>query len=37
MLAQRTLRHKTQKQSFQVVYWATVVLNCAALGLASFA
>jgi len=32
MLAQRTLRHKTQKQSFQVLYWATVVLNCAALG-----
>ena len=32
MLAQRTLRHKTQKTSFQVVYWATVVLNCAALG-----
>jgi len=32
MLAQRTLRHKTEKQSFQVTYWATVVLNCAALG-----
>ena len=32
MLAQRTLRHKTQKQSFQVTFWATVVLNCAALG-----
>jgi uncharacterized membrane protein YsdA (DUF1294 family)/cold shock CspA family protein len=32
MLAQRTLRHKTQKPSFQVTYWATVVLNCAALG-----
>ena len=32
MLAQRTFRHKTQKQSFQGVYWATVVLNCAALG-----
>jgi uncharacterized membrane protein YsdA (DUF1294 family)/cold shock CspA family protein len=32
MLAQRTIRHKTQKQSFQVTYWATVVLNCAALG-----
>jgi len=25
-------RHKTQKQSFQLAYWATVVLNCAALG-----
>ena len=32
MFAQRTLRHKTQKQSFQLAYWATVVLNCAALG-----
>ena len=32
MLAQRTLRHKTQKQSFQVTYWVTVVLNCAVLG-----
>jgi len=32
MLAQRTLRHKTQKQSFQIMYWVTVVLNCAALG-----
>jgi len=32
MLAQRTLRHKTQKASFQVTYWATVVFNCAALG-----
>lgn len=32
MLAQRTLRHKTQKHSFQVTYWVTVVLNCAALG-----
>lgn len=32
MLAQRTLRHKTQKRSFQVVYWITVVVNCAALG-----
>jgi uncharacterized membrane protein YsdA (DUF1294 family)/cold shock CspA family protein len=30
MIAQRTLRHKTQKQPFQVMYWATVVLNCAA-------
>lgn len=30
MLAQRTLRHKTQKRSFQAMYWATVILNCAA-------
>lgn len=32
MLAQRTLRHKTQKQSFQLTYWTTVVINCVALG-----
>ena len=32
MLAQRTLRHKTQKQSFQVVYWTTVILNCLGFG-----
>ncbi len=31
MLAQATLRHKTQKQSFRLEYWVTVVLNCAAL------
>lgn len=32
MFAQQTLRHKTQKRSFQVTYWVTVVLNCAAFG-----
>jgi uncharacterized membrane protein YsdA (DUF1294 family)/cold shock CspA family protein len=32
MLAQQTLRHKTQKRSFQITYWVTVVLNCTALG-----
>ncbi|MEF8700932.1 MAG: cold shock and DUF1294 domain-containing protein [Candidatus Accumulibacter sp. UW26] len=32
MLAQKRLRHKTRKQSFQLTYWATVVLNCAGLG-----
>lgn len=32
MLAQQTLRHKTQKQSFQVMYWITVVFNCVASG-----
>ncbi|MGZ9003960.1 MAG: DUF1294 domain-containing protein [Burkholderiales bacterium] len=32
MIAQRTVRHKTQKRSFQATYWTTVVLNCAALG-----
>ena len=32
MLAQVMLRHKTQKLGFQVTYWITVVLNCAAFG-----
>lgn len=32
LLAQRRLRHKTRKQSFQVAFWATVVLNCVAFG-----
>jgi len=32
MLAQQTLRHKTQKRSFQATYWVTVVLNCVILG-----
>jgi uncharacterized membrane protein YsdA (DUF1294 family)/cold shock CspA family protein len=31
LAAQRLLRHKSRKQSFQVVFWATVVLNCCAL------
>lgn len=30
MLAQKFLRHKTQKQSFRAVFWVTVVLNVAA-------
>ena len=29
LLAQRLLRHKNSKQSFQVVFWITVLLNCA--------
>lgn len=32
LAAQRLLRHKWKKASFQVVFWATVILNCAALG-----
>jgi uncharacterized membrane protein YsdA (DUF1294 family)/cold shock CspA family protein len=32
LAAQRLLRHKSKKQSFQIVFWATVVLNCGALG-----
>jgi len=30
-VAQKLLRHKSKKQSFQTVFWATVVLNCAGL------
>lgn len=30
--AQQVLRHKSSKQSFRETYWATVILNCAALG-----
>jgi len=32
LAAQRLLRHKSAKTSFLVVYWLTVLLNCAALG-----
>jgi len=32
LAAQTLLRHKSKKQSFQVVFWATVVANCSALG-----
>lgn len=31
LLAQKVLRHKSRKQSFQTVFWATVILNCGAL------
>lgn len=31
LLAQQRLRHKSRKTEFQVVFWATVVLNCAVL------
>jgi len=31
LAAQRLLRHKSSKQSFQFVFWATVILNCCAL------
>ena len=30
--AQRLLRHKSSKVSFQTTFWCTIVLNCAALG-----
>jgi uncharacterized membrane protein YsdA (DUF1294 family)/cold shock CspA family protein len=32
LAAQRLLRHKSKKKSFQKVFWATVVLNCSAFG-----
>lgn len=32
LVAQRLLRHKTSKRSFQVTFWITVMLNCAGLG-----
>jgi uncharacterized membrane protein YsdA (DUF1294 family) len=31
LAAQELLRHKTQKQSFRLVFWATVMLNCLGL------
>ncbi|MBB4634799.1 DUF1294 domain-containing protein [Longimicrobium terrae] len=33
LLAQDQVRHKTRKLEFQVVFWATVAINCALLGL----
>ncbi len=32
LAAQRLLRHKSAKTSFQVTFWLSVVLNCGALG-----
>jgi uncharacterized membrane protein YsdA (DUF1294 family)/cold shock CspA family protein len=32
LAAQRFLRHKSVKGSFQAVFWTTVLLNCAVLG-----
>lgn len=29
--AQRTFRHKTRKRSFQLIFWATVLLHIAAV------
>ncbi len=35
-VAQQWLRHKSSKPSFRTVYWATVVVHCAALALAVY-
>lgn len=32
LVAQKLLRHKSKKQSFQTAFWVTVMLNCSALG-----
>lgn len=32
LIAQQLFRHKSKKKSFQIVFWATVVVNCGALG-----
>lgn len=31
LIAQQTLRHKTRKTSFQIIFWLTVLLNLAGL------
>ena len=31
LVAQKLFRHKSRKRSFQVIFWLTVVLNCAGL------
>lgn len=35
-LAQQRLRHKTVKQAFRIVYWFTVLVNCAAVAVILF-
>lgn len=32
LAAQRLLHHKSKKRSFQIAFWATVILNCAGFG-----
>lgn len=32
LTAQKLLSHKSKKQSFQIIFWMTVALNCGALG-----
>jgi uncharacterized membrane protein YsdA (DUF1294 family)/cold shock CspA family protein len=31
IVAQKLFRHKSKKLSFQVIFWTTIILNCAAL------
>ena len=31
LAAQKLLRHKTSKRTFQAVFWSTVLVNCAGL------
>ena len=31
LIAQRVLRHKSRKASFQLMFWMTVAINCAVL------
>jgi uncharacterized membrane protein YsdA (DUF1294 family) len=33
LLGQRQFRHKTRKASFQIIFWALVLLNLAVVGL----
>ena len=32
LVAQKVLRHKSRKQSFQFMFWFTVAINCSILG-----
>ena len=32
LLAQKKFRHKSKKEEFKTVFWATVIINCFALG-----
>jgi uncharacterized membrane protein YsdA (DUF1294 family) len=36
-LAQKLLRHKSRKQSFRILFWTTVVVNCVGLSWLFFA
>ena len=31
LVARRVFRHKTSKQPFRTIFWATVIVNCVAL------